>query len=164
MDAPPGKSRQVFPRALNAHKTEFETGRPPEVPFLVATRALVKAPEITGCSEVFSAPGGLFRALANPSNSLHSSTVSSRDFSHGSVETVDSGPGGMSTLTGNPEVHGRNLSDGVDIDPGVDTAGKSIPLAPKSIPLAPIVAIGPTPESMAPAEQAVTAERWRLCC
>ena len=94
---------------------------------------------------------------------------------------MDSEPGGMSTLTGKPEVslaNGRKLADGADIDADDDT-GKSIPLAPKSMFMAPkSVSMGqtsvvdPTGLSMASAEQVIilqsdggcAVERSRECC
>ena len=84
-------------------------------------------------------------------------------FSHGSVETVDSGPGGMSTPTGKSEVDWRKLADGADIDIDGDTFGKSIPLAPrsiltgpKSICMARSSVVDPAGVSMAPVEQVMT--------
>ena len=66
----------------------------------------------------------------------------------------------------------RNLTDGVDRLDVADVVDKSIPMAPKSIPMAPIAATGPTPVSMAPAEQVMTlqsdggcvVEGSRECC
>ena len=109
--------------ALNAPETEMEAGRPLEVQFPVGSQGLRKAPAGESSVVPLVAPGGLYWALANPSAYLHSSTGSSRDFSHGSVETVDSGPGGMSTPTGHSELDGRKLADGADIDIDGDTSG-----------------------------------------
>ena len=66
------KTRSGVRHALNAPETEMEAGRPVDVPFPVATRALHRAPAGEGSSEHSITPGGLYRVLRDSPSKLDS--------------------------------------------------------------------------------------------